>query len=431
MSTVGFKDLTGERYGKLKVIRFSEKNNEEKNRYAKFWDCQCDCGNTKSIRQNNLVKENGTRSCGCIRKEQSIDLTGQKFRKLLVIERAEPVGKARNKAWLCQCECGNMTTVAQAELRNKNGTKSCGCLMNLPKPVRDVTGQRFGRLTVIEKAETPKTVKDIYTKYWLCQCDCGESSVVSIYSLTNPNGTTSCGCSRLKYGDLTGQRFERLVVLKEAQPNGKMFYKNEKFWLCQCDCGNTKVFRQGVLTKRKGNTVSCGCAQTQSLPKDFTGDRYGSLTAIRRTDKKRNTLYYWEFRCDCGASENRIPSQVKQNEKNGFVPRCSSCNREAKKENTNLRTYSVYDTNVERIRPNCKLPMNNTSGVKGVRMCKREKRWVAFIGFQKKDYFLGYFDHKEDAIKVRKEAEEMYFGNFLEWYDNLSSDEKMIKASDR
>ena len=58
------------------------------------------------------------------------DLIGQKFNKLIVIERADdymtPKG-VRSSQWLCQCECGNKVVVRGSYLKNGN-TKSCGCL---------------------------------------------------------------------------------------------------------------------------------------------------------------------------------------------------------------------------------------------------------------------------------------------------------------
>lgn len=54
------------------------------------------------------------------------DLTGQKFGKLTVIERAENKGK--NTCWLCQCECGKRKVIISYQLINGK-TKSCGCLV--------------------------------------------------------------------------------------------------------------------------------------------------------------------------------------------------------------------------------------------------------------------------------------------------------------
>lgn len=57
---------------------------------------------------------------------QAISLVGRKFGKLTVVERTENKGK--EPAWICQCECGNTTTVMGLNLKN-NSTKGCGCLL--------------------------------------------------------------------------------------------------------------------------------------------------------------------------------------------------------------------------------------------------------------------------------------------------------------
>ena len=56
---------------------------------------------------------------------QFIDLTGQRFGKLTVIHRVENIGV--KTAWLCKCDCGNELVVISNSLRTGN-TKSCGCL---------------------------------------------------------------------------------------------------------------------------------------------------------------------------------------------------------------------------------------------------------------------------------------------------------------
>ena len=59
----------------------------------------------------------------------------------------------------------------------------------------DLTGQRFGRLTVVEKAVSPQRCTNAA---WLCQCDCGNRVVVRSSSLRS-GGSTSCGCYRSEY----------------------------------------------------------------------------------------------------------------------------------------------------------------------------------------------------------------------------------------
>lgn len=54
-----------------------------------------------------------------------IDLTGQKFGRLTAIERADN-NKHGNVMWICSCECGSKTVALGTSLRNGQ-TKSCGC----------------------------------------------------------------------------------------------------------------------------------------------------------------------------------------------------------------------------------------------------------------------------------------------------------------
>lgn len=60
---MSIKDISGLRRGRLTVIKYVGKN-----KYGKsLWECKCDCGNTKVIVRDSLIKEKGgTRSCGCL-----------------------------------------------------------------------------------------------------------------------------------------------------------------------------------------------------------------------------------------------------------------------------------------------------------------------------------------------------------------------------
>lgn len=59
------------------------------------------------------------------------------------------------------------------------------------KSLKDLTGQKFGRLTVEEYLGYIKSKKP----YWKCKCDCGNYTIVDTYHLINGD-TTSCGCLR-------------------------------------------------------------------------------------------------------------------------------------------------------------------------------------------------------------------------------------------
>ena len=64
---------------------------------------------------------------------KKLDLTGQRFGKLTVLAPAEKIGQ--HTAWLCRCDCGRQAVVATRKLRGGE-TRSCGCLKpdGIPHP---------------------------------------------------------------------------------------------------------------------------------------------------------------------------------------------------------------------------------------------------------------------------------------------------------
>lgn len=124
----------------------------------------------------------------------------------------------------------------------------------------DLSGQRFGKLTVIRRVENDKQGHS----RWECQCDCGNSHIVSAVGLKSGH-TKSCGCwKRTTYNprivDRTGKRYGRLTVIRFAGAKD-----NRSWWDCRCDCGNIITVPQQSL---HGNTNSCGC-----LRKEVAGNK--------------------------------------------------------------------------------------------------------------------------------------------------------------
>ncbi|MBT1509428.1 hypothetical protein KIP88_02840 [Bradyrhizobium sp. SRL28] len=172
------------------------------------------------------------------------DLTEQRFNKLTVTGRAENKGK--HPRWYCDCDCGNKTIVHAGSLKS-GGTKSCGCILR--KNFIDLTGQRFGKLTVVKCGE-----KQGVQWRWHCACDCGNETVVVGNALKTGN-TKSCGCliGNLEFTDLTGQRFGKLKVVA----GGATERKGAGLWQCVCDCGNETTVNGYRL--RSDLVRSCGC----------------------------------------------------------------------------------------------------------------------------------------------------------------------------
>ena len=112
------------------------------------------------------------------------DLRGQKFGMLTVLYRVQNQGK--NVQWKCQCDCGNIIVATAGNLRSGN-TKGCGCKKGVH--IKDISGQRFGRLVAI------KPTTQVNSKWkWLCKCDCGNITIVPTGHLNNGH-TSSCGCA--------------------------------------------------------------------------------------------------------------------------------------------------------------------------------------------------------------------------------------------
>ena len=63
-----------------------------------------------------------------------------------------------------------------------------------------------------------------------------------------------------------------------------------------------------------------------------------------------------------------------------------------------------------------KIHKNNTSGASGVKWNKLIGKWTADITINNERIYLGYFENFDDAVQVRKQAEEKYFGEYS--YDN-------------
>lgn len=131
-------DLTGQRFGKLVVLRRDEEKKDSNHRV--FWICQCDCGNIVSIPSQNL-RRGYTKSCGCMKRN---DITGKRFGRWTVIKKDKKIG--RIQTYFCQCDCGNTSIIPQSNLTTGK-TKSCGCLQKelLSKRVKK-HGMRNSRL---------------------------------------------------------------------------------------------------------------------------------------------------------------------------------------------------------------------------------------------------------------------------------------------
>lgn len=123
-----------------------------------------------------------------------IDLTGQRFGRLVVLARATDK-QYKRPHWICKCDCGNQKIIHGDSLRG-GLTQSCGCLQKeraSQATIKDLQGQQFGKLTVLYRDQTIKG-KGKHAK-WICKCQCGNVISASQQALTQC-GQISCGCSK-------------------------------------------------------------------------------------------------------------------------------------------------------------------------------------------------------------------------------------------
>ncbi len=244
-----------------------------------------------------------------------MDLTGRVFGRLTVLGRLEDhITKSGTKIakWRCRCVCGTILDVRGPDLRTGD-TKSCGCYKRDVAPtlrIHDLTGQRFGRLVVLARAETYIRPQGGRSTKWFCQCDCGQTTTVLGGSLQR-GGTQSCGCymretnSERSLIDLTGNTYGRLTVVSRAadywQPNCKQRMVR---WLCLCSCGAQCIVVGAVL--KSGHTRSCGCYKRDIISERHLGSNSyfwkGGISTL--TNRIRTSTKYRDWRTAIFARDN-------------------------------------------------------------------------------------------------------------------------------
>lgn len=166
----------------------------------------------------------------------------------------------------------------------------------------------------------------------------------------------------------------------------------------------------------RGHTKSCGCIKLN----DLTGQHIGSLTVLGRSDKYatrgKRSVRLWECKCDCGAITYKATDTLMA----GVESSCAEC---AQKHNAAcaIKNAGFIDgTQLSKIQ-NMKPSAANTSGCRGVSFNKKTLRWEAQIKFRGKRTRLGSYKNFDDAVLVRKKAEQAIFGEFL---DSLALESK-------
>lgn len=316
------------------------------------------------------------------------------------------------------------------------------------KEAEDLIGQKFGKLTVIERAPNKISPCGANRVRWLCKCDCGNTKIIYGQSLKN-GSTRSCGCLNKelkninktggKVIDMTGQIFGRLLVLERAEDHIQQNGRRRVQWKCKCQCGNTIVVTRDRLVS--GITKSCGCLQKEyqeqrnhnfyELKEDYyigyTNHQELFYFDIEDYDKIKKYCWFINKEGYVVTTDNNKQIWMHRlcmdlNDSNLLVDHIGGKNTRNDNRKNNLRVCS----NSENIM-NTGVRKNNTSGTTGVCLIS-PNTWNAYIQAYGEKYNLGYFKNKQDAIAARKEAEEKYFGEFR--FNTLTNNKQVNNIED-
>lgn len=229
----------------------------------------------------------------------------------------------------------------------------------------DLTGQRFGRLTVVEKEGSRECRPGKYRIYWRCKCDCGNECSAHTTDL-RAGKVKSCGCLRKEILDTIGERNR----------------SHNRFFI-------------------DGNVVHV-----------FFNNKPGEMLADLDVWNAWASAYCWHLTANGYAAtgyngKNTLFHNIAfPNCKNGIVADHINGNR-LDNRMENLRLVNRAQNNM-----NKGLGSNNTSGHTGVAWDKSKRKWAAKIQIGGKTKYLGRYTDIENAIKARTEAEEKYFGEY-------------------
>lgn len=214
----------------------------------------------------------------------------------------------------------------------------------------DLSGEKYGRLTVIEYSHTNKGIA-----FWKCCCDCGNIASVAGGKLKTGK-TKSCGCLKLENVRRQRKKNEYEIFGEYA----RVRVSDTEYMLCDTE-------DWGKLKNHYWSICPTGYAASGT--------------------SKRGRIF---FHKEVTNTTSEIIDHINMNKLD---------NRKC-----NLR---IADKKINSI--NRGLQSNNKTGYKGVYHDKRYGTWNARVTVSGKTIHLGTFSTKEEAIAARRAGEEKYY----------------------
>lgn len=249
-----------------------------------------------------------------------------------------------------------------------------------------------------------------------------------------------------QFRDLTGEQFGRWTVLYQAEPRYDNSGHLRRFWVCECSCDNHTIREVSHRSLTEGKSISCGCYRIErAIPAmresrighneyimhdDYCEviDSSGNSCMIDIDDLEAIKKYYWY--------------KVTLTSKNGIVVSYMYTHiRDKNTKKDHKLSMHEYLTNQKYVdhknhngldnrRCNLRFPedgitsnqgynninmkrrRNNTSGYTGVLYDKKSQKWTANIGINYKTKRLGTFNTYEEAVEARKQGEKKYYSGW-------------------
>lgn len=241
--------------------------------------------------------------------------------------------------------------------------------------------------------------------------------------------------------NLTGKIYGRLKVIKQADDYCSPCGQKKTMWLCQCECGNYCTVIGNNL--QKGTTTSCGCYATQLLKENsyhnqiskkyniynlsgdygigytFNGEKF--YFDLEDYDLIKRFCWYNDGK---GYLRARVPLTNQTIMLHDLIMNKEKCIDHINHNTFDNRKCNLRKVNTSQNAMNRRLPKNNTSGYKGIQI--KNGKFKVYITVNNIVHRLGVFSDINEAIKIRKQAEEKYFGEYS--YDNSM---KMSKYNSR
>lgn len=229
--------------------------------------------------------------------------------------------------------------------------------------------------------------------------------------------------------DLTGQRFGRLLVVEDLGIYAKNGMGKRKHWFkCICDCGNELVTTLDSLKSGSTKSCGCLAKEIHyKIFKKFNEyEVFNDIVFVKFTncdeyficdldDWEELKCYAWCKRHDDGYAVSMINGKLTRFHK--LVLECEDCyevdhirqvkNAVCDNRKSNLRKATSSENSM-----NTRAHCDSSTGIKGVSFVKARNKYMAQIYVDGKNLNLGLYNDISEAARARREAELKYFGDF-------------------